>query len=398
MKNSFRDYFIRKNKELHELNCFLGNKTKLEKYYDIYDIFKKKEEIICNLRNKSREKYYHHLTNNNQIGFKNKYFTYQYTYERFNGFIDIKKFANKFYGVTDEYISQTYFTNCGMTSVISLISSLCLSNNVQIDLLYEETYFETIKYLYIVNKKSNIKALYIDTIASDFSFDLHEVNLKEYDFVVIDTTCFWGKNFSEMINNIINHNIPCILVRSVTKLDMMATEYSHMGFISFIYNNNMESETFLNVINSCKHLIGVFGSCLIPENFPEFIMNNKINELNKQRLSAVNYNNTYFCELAKSKQLNVILPNHHQFCLIQLGKIQYSLDKLKSKIKNFCKKHRNLYSCHSVSFGFDYIAIDCYQNFLDGTMKIRICLSDIPKELVEIFFDKFYKFLIKNNL
>ena len=48
-----------------------------------------------------------------------------------------------------------------------------LSNNISIDLLYEEAYFETMKYINIINKNSSLKALYIYSIASDFDFKLN---------------------------------------------------------------------------------------------------------------------------------------------------------------------------------------------------------------------------------
>lgn len=66
-----------------------------------------------------------------------------------------------------------------MTAIASLLSSLCLSNNISVDLLYEETYFETMKYINIINKN---KAIYIDSIASDFDFKLNEELIKKYKY------------------------------------------------------------------------------------------------------------------------------------------------------------------------------------------------------------------------
>ncbi|MFR6124089.1 hypothetical protein [Faecalibacillus intestinalis] len=113
-------------------------------------------------------------------------------------------------------------------------------SDVRIDLLYEETY-ETIKYLSIVNKEqAKYKALYIDTIASTFSFDISKELLCQYNYILIDTTCFLGDEFSKIISYIYEQNIPCILVRSHTKLDLVGTEYSHMGSVSFIKPKRMQ--------------------------------------------------------------------------------------------------------------------------------------------------------------
>lgn len=56
----------------------------------------------------------------------------------------------------------------------------------------------------------------------------------------------------------------------------------------------------------------------------------------------------------------------------------------------------NIY--HAVSFGFDYIAVDCYQNFIDGTFKIRVCLNDGPTENIYKFSKRFLTFLKQQKL
>lgn len=400
--NNLDNYKKRKLKELSILNEYIGNKIDLSNCDTEKDILEYKNLIIKHLRNDNREKFYHHLTNNNQINFQNELFDYHYTYERFNGFIKVDKFANSFYNLSNQISSETYFTNCGMTAIVSLLTSMGLMSDVSIDLLYEETYFETIKYLSVVNNGAKYKALYIDTIASDFSFEIKKELLSNYSYIIIDTTCFLGSEFSNMINFILQQNIPCILVRSHTKLDLIGTEYSHMGSVSFIEPMNMtieQKENYSNVKSACKHLIGIYGACLIPENFPLFLFNNELNQLNKERINIVSDNTLYFYEILKQNNINSELPNHRQFCLIYLGELNLKLEDLKNNIIEFCdclnNKGINIY--HAVSFGFDYIAIDCYQNFTDGTFKIRVCLNDSILENIEIFSKELMLFL-KNIL
>jgi len=400
---NLENYKKRKLKELSILNEYIGDKIDLSNCDTEKNILEYKNLIIKHLRNDNREKFYHHLTNNNQINFQNELFDYHYTYERFNGFIKIDKFANSFYNLSNQIYSETYFTNCGMTAIVSLLTSMGLMSNVSIDLLYEETYFETIKYLSVVNNGTKYKALYIDTIASDFSFEINKELLSNYSYVIIDTTCFLGNEFSNMINFILQQNIPCILVRSHTKLDLIGTEYSHMGSVSFIKPYIIEKyiEENLEIIeSSCKHLIGVYGACLIPENFPSFFLDDQIKYLNKERIEIVSNNTIDFCDILKRNNINYQLPNHKQFCLIYLGKQDIKLEDLKSQIINFCNElnfnGHNVY--HAVSFGFDYIAVDCYQNFIDGTFKIRVCLNDGPVENIHKFSDEFLKFLKNQKL
>ena len=388
------DYIKSKIKELVALGSI--NNTD---YDNIFDILNDKEALVKKIRENKEKQYYHNLTNNNQLEFKNKLFSYEYTYERFNGFIDVSDFVYNHYCIKKIFLTYNFFTNCGMSSIISLLTSIVLYNNISIDLLYDETYFETIKYLTIVNKKNNKnKMLYIDSIASNFDFNIDNNILKKYIGVIIDTTCFQCFEFNKLINKILLNGIPCFLIRSHTKLDMLATEFSHLGSVSFIFPNEkvMNKELFDKIAQDCKHLIGVYGACVPPNRFPDFMLDKDIMLLNKNRLKKVKNNNEdLFCFL-NAKNINAVLPNHKQFCLIYLGNLDYDLSDMKQKIISFCNNLKQIIPVyHAVSFGFDYIALDCYQNFLDGTFKIRVCMSDFPKEYNKVFYKYFYGFLSK---
>lgn len=391
------NYIKRKNNELEALAQFLNVKN-LKRYNNIKDIQLKKEDLVKKLRKENNKKFYHSLTNHNQLCFKTEHFDYKYTYERFNGFINIPAFANNFYNIGKKNNTQTFFTNCGMSAIAALLTSIISSNNIGIDLLYEETYFETIKYIQTLLKGKYIKkALYIDTIASDFSFKISKEVLDKYSFVIIDTTCFLGHKFQELINDINSYNIPCILVRSHTKLDLLATEYSHIGSVSFVYptlSKDKIKEMLLKIQNDCQHLIGVFGACLPPEKFPQFILDKEIIKYNKKRIDIVSKHNEKFFDFVVNKKIKIELPTHKQFCLIYLENVNYTLSELKEKIIEFCNENSNKIPIHhAVSFGFDYIALDCYQNFIDNTFKIRICISDLPSSIIHEFAKLFLNFL-----
>lgn len=388
------NYIKNKNKEIN----ILSGHNAITNYDNIFDILNKKEELIKELREQNEKIYYHNLTNNNQTKFNNDTFSYEYTYERFNGFIEIPNFANDFYKLKKSIITFNYFTNCGMSAIVSLLTSIVLGNNISIDLLYDETYFETIKYLTMISKKKySSKFLYIDSIASNFDFNIDSCDLSNYNGVIIDTTCFKAYEFKKMIEKISSKNLLCILVRSHTKLDLLSTEYSHLGSVSFIYPKNIsdnKKELFEKIKLDCRHLIGVYGACVPPNRFPEFMLNNDIKKINEIRLNNVKNNNETLYEYLKNRNIDVVLPNHRQFCLIYLGNIDYELNDMKNKIIDFCNGFKNEFPVyHAVSFGFDYIAIDCYQNFMDNTYKIRICMSDYPAEINKIFYRKIIQFL-----
>ena len=94
---NLENYKKRKLKELSILNEYISDKIDLSNCDTEKDILEYKNLIIKNLRN------------DNQINFQNELFDYHYTYERFNGFIKIDKFANSFYNLSNQISSEIYF-------------------------------------------------------------------------------------------------------------------------------------------------------------------------------------------------------------------------------------------------------------------------------------------------
>ncbi len=386
------DYLDRKLEELRLICAYIPN-YKFVSPSTILDALNEKEKITKELKKYYAEKYYHELTNKDRYEIKNP-FVYKYTYERFNGFIEINNFANDFYLLNKSIYTNSYFSNCGMSAICSLLSSIISSNNINIDLMYEETYFETIKYISMIMKnKSNKKMLYIDSIASDFNF-IDKISLDNYIGIVIDTTCYLGKDYRKMIKTILESNKMCILIRSHTKLDLMGAEFSHVGSVSFIYSDkNRQNELFNKIENECRHLIGVMGACLPPERFPQFMLNKEIKLLNEKRLLYVCKNNKYCFKLMTKKGIDCSIPNHKLFCLINFENHNLSLERIKKEIINFCDMQRKQIPVfHAVSFGFDYISLDCYENYKDGKFKIRICMNDMPREYINVFIRAFVLF------
>ena len=67
-------YLDRKKSELNILIKYIdGFNYDLKKIKSQNDLFRLKDEIVKQLRDNSVKKYYHHLTNNEQISFDNKF-------------------------------------------------------------------------------------------------------------------------------------------------------------------------------------------------------------------------------------------------------------------------------------------------------------------------------------
>lgn len=386
------EYLKRKNEELAIINSYIAN-YKTNEVLDYNGLIMEKDRLSELLKYYYAKKYYHELTNKNQFEITDP-FNYKYTYERFNGFIDIPNFTNDFYNINAKIKTNNYFTNCGMSSIVSLLTSIISANDINVELMYEETYFETIKYISMISKIDNEKkVLYVDSIASDFNLK-DNINYDDYEAIIIDTTCFIGDYYKQYIENIVKAKKTCIIVRSHTKLDLVGVEFSHIGSVSFIYPFQCKNKDLIEKIEKdCRHLIGVNGACLPPDRFPEFMTNKELLNFNKLRIQQINKNNdSLYKELIKSK-INCQIPNHKLFCLINFENSNLTLEMLKTKLKDFCNTNRNSVPIyHAVSFGFDYISLDCYENFNDGKFKIRICMNDMPEEDLHILIHNFITF------
>lgn len=377
-------YINDKNKELNLLSLYCGNKIQ-NKYNNPHGCLMQKEMLVKQMKFQNFDKYYHDLSNKTSLNINDKNFSYKYTYERFNGHLVVNNFVEDFYGFKG-YLYEHFFSNCGMSAITSLLTSMICYNNIKIDLMYSETYFETIKL--ISNLTKNLvyqkRALYIDSIANDFNFDISEAIINQYDFIVIDTTCFLSYKFHEFINKIIQKYCkPCLLVRSHTKLDMGGTEYSHLGSVTFLFNEQIETKLLKKIIEDCKHIIGVIGACLPPEKFPQFMIDENFIVLNKKRVKRIESNTEYMASIFKENGIDLKVPNHKQFCLYNFSNPHLEIFEMKEKIVDFCKEYSKLGIYHAVSFGFDFIAIDGYENFNDKKFKIRISLCDFPISLIK---------------
>ena len=117
------------------------------------DIFEHKQYI----KKKMRDIYFNNypLSNINNKYIYNNIFSYNYDYQRFDSNILYKDFAKVFYGISD-YSSKTFFTNCGMSAISSLLLAINITGKYKIN--YEkDIYFETKQIIKQFYKKTFFK-------------------------------------------------------------------------------------------------------------------------------------------------------------------------------------------------------------------------------------------------
>ncbi len=323
--------------------------------------------------------------------FDNNKFLYEYSYNRYDSYINYPNFDKEFYKVkaTKKYKSKVFFTNSGMSAITALLLAL---NNVLGDFSFifpdEDIYFETYDFInkYVSKKhKGNMKILYLDTISQKFNIKKYETLIAKNDAlfaVVIDTTCFIPEEITSLIKQVLAKNKLCILVRSHTKLDMMASEISSLGSLLYLIPNNIQPNYFNNIkkiIAESYYLLGKFGALCLPDKFPEFIFNDEFKKINNERIKRIE-NNNYFLYLYLKENLKkgkVILPEHKKFVLYALDMdsiLDEQYKKIEEKIKKFVINEDDIF--YACSFGFDYIALDAYYDINFKNYVIRISMND----------------------
>ena len=374
-------------------NINISKTFSLEEYSKI-----KRNLFVSELINKNLT-----VTNNhckpNIINYNNKKISYSYSYLRFDSNIVYSNFAKDFYNIRFNIKEKTFFTNCGMSAISALFLSLQkVIKNLEIVFLDRDIYFETYdfynKYILMkdLNEESNIKIIYLDSICKNFNFKNYEEIIlgKNKPFAIIfDTTCFDSKEIQSFINKLVSKNIFCIFVRSHTKLDMLATEVTSLGSLSFVIPTNIKLEKFKvikEIISNFYYLLGKFGVLCTPDKFPEFIFDKDFKIINYHRISNLQKNNiNLYNEIKDLKTGSSILPTHKKFVLFITNNSISSDEQriiIENKIKRFVKNFDSINS--ACSFGFDYVAIDSYYDINEENYVIRISMNDDYKNKINL--------------
>lgn len=362
-----------KNKDLSYLYVLINKKQK-----DYNNVFEHKQYIKSELH-KMYDNHYP-ISNINSI-YKNKgQYNYNFEYQRYDAKLEYKDFVKTFYDVN--YPSKVIFTNCGMSSIYSVLQSL--KTNKYNGIKYQnDTYFETQKNIKMLKFRKSNTIIYLDTISNNFNFKCSYKN----KIIVIDTTCYHPSSFKKLIKEIIDNNNLCILVRSHTKLDMLGLEYSTLGSITYLFSPNIDSKRFLkykNIIKTNIEICSNIGLFATEYNIFPFLNDKRTIQHNKNRVERIRTNNSYFYSMLKGNY-PIKLYNHRLFSTIETNK---DIKELKNIVKNFTSKNNKICK-YSPSFGFDYIAIDTYIDLNTKNNTIRISVGDVTKKEIDRFIKEF---------
>ncbi len=329
-----------------------------------------------------REKFIHYytLTNINGFNVTTDIYNFNYNYQRFDADLNYKNFETNFYNLKD-ITSKTIFTNCGMSSIFSLLFNL--SKIGKFNIKYEkDSYFETQKLIKKLNLNFGKKITYLDTISDNFCFEYYGKN----GIVIIDTTCYHPHKFKSLIETIVDNNNLCILVRSHIKLDMLGLETTFLGSITFLIPKKITIRKFNMAKNLIKNIVdfcGNTGIFAIETNIFPILNDKTFIELNQKRVDRICENNLYFYNKIK-KYANIVLHKHNLFSTIIINNCDVT--RVIEFLKSESEKSKGLFF-YSGSFGFDYIAVDTYIDLNSKKNTIRISIGDVEQKTIDRFID-----------
>ena len=384
------DYYIRKQNEIDFLQKFINSSGG----------FNDKENIISEIKSeamRTRDIPLSNLTEDVYVFGKN---TLSYSYLRFKH--DFKIFnEQKLIGLKykKNYHHKTIYFNSGMSAITALLESIFELKNIALK-SSKDLYFETHN---IINKKNlrNKKKYFEFYDAIDPYFDINALLSKKFQKsclgIIIDTTCLTENKLDKIVDKVIAENKMIFFVKSLTKLDMLATEYSRLGMLTiitpmFLNKSNSLLYQFLYVNIVQKNIN--YNCCPAPVDFPLFWDDDNFFLLNKIRISHIKANNEIVYRAHQTnKNFKVINPTHHLFLLINPNK-HYNRNELIEMCKEIISKLRDKYDIRFCgSFGFDFIAMDTYINVSDNKETIRLSLNDYSKEKAEDFAKDFWRVL-----
>jgi hypothetical protein len=344
-------------------------------------------------------------------------FRIKYTYQRSGFNIENKNHLELIYqnlNLPRDHSSHAFWTHCGQAAISLLFNTLAnYKDKFCFQTFPKDIYFETTLFLddndiFDIKGQTN-KILFIDSSTLEKG-DWDDLKLGEgLALIIFDTTAYplSSPRILRVLNIALDHNVPCVLVRSHLKLDSLGMEYSRLGSMCLVYGNQNELCIFL--LEKYPNALRFMGGYASPEQLYPFYLDSEYQRKNNIRLSIVNESNRQFYRYLSQKDLyqGAKLPglrgfDHELFCLIS---IQPNMDwdsfidqlVLWTRVINDSGQPCRL----TESFGWDFISLSAFMHDDDRSnarlaekiWDLRVAIPDIAAPELIAFADKLTNFV-----
>jgi len=238
-----------------------------------------------------------------------------------------------------------------------------------------------------------ISILWIDScVPSGFS-DFKAMPTGDFDLVVLDTTCFshGSRRIVQVVDWAQAVHLPIALVRSHAKLDCLGVEYGRLGSIDYLWDERERRHSWMKrLLAETREAIRLFGTAALPSHFPPFAGDPAYHVCTAQRTAAILRNTRRAARrLARACGKDAVGTYQHNLYLTLAPAVRRNAAAVWRTADELCHllSQQALPVKHAGSFGFDFTALDCFDDPISARPVLRIATGDLPTGTVDRIVD-----------
>lgn len=299
---------------------------------------------------------------------------------------------------------QTFYTVSGMSAIATVVEAL-LRVHGDIEIAVPRGFYNETRELFASlgsrvsvaqfsqrqvasGSRPRTRILLVDSSAST-RFDDYRCAPPRADLVLFDTTCFAqsSSRIGTVIDRALAQDLPVALVRSHAKLDSLGIEYGRLGSIVLL---GPRSSTSCSSVESLRHAIDdavrLHGVAALPAHFPPFSGTAEYRRLTRARTASI------ICSTRRMTRwlAGVLSPRsvrsfRHGLYLALVPDRDFALKDVKRLADDLCRAlaRQRLPVKHAGSFGFDFVAVEWFDDPLLRRNVIRVAGADLPASVVD---------------
>lgn len=240
---------------------------------------------------------------------------------------------------------------------------------------------------------TTFRVLLLDSCVSSGFDDYRRIPTCDVDLVLFDTTCFWrdSSRIRTAIDWALQSKRPMVLVRSHAKLDSVGIEYGRLGSVAFLAHPDVWAASLRQLHRQAETSIRLYGLAAIPAHFPPFAGGAEYGEMSRARTASIIRSTRRI-----ARRLREQLARHDAVREFRHGLYLALVPRGEREVKDVKRAAAHLGSAlsaqrlpvrHAGSFGFDFIAVECFYDAIVGRNVIRVAGADLPPAVVDRIAD-----------
>jgi hypothetical protein len=239
---------------------------------------------------------------------------------------------------------------------------------------------------------TTFRVLLLDSCVSSGFGDYRRISNRDVDLVLFDTTCFWrdSSRIRIAIDWALQSKRPMILVRSHAKLDSVGIEYGRLGSVAFLAHPDVWA-SLGQLRRQAETSIRLYGLAAIPAHFPPFTGAAEYGEMSRTRTASIIRSTRRIARCLRSQlaRRDAVREFRHGLYLALVPREELQAKDVKRAAAHLgsALSAQRLPVRHAGSFGFDFIAVECFYDAIVGRNVIRVAGADLPPAVVDRIAD-----------